>query len=66
MCELAPGFAARLPHADRVTLAHVTVAAGTTLPAHAHPHEQVSTVLADDFERMVGGETRRRTPATRR
>ena len=60
--ELAPGFRARLLHTAQMTVARVDVAAGAVLPEHAHPHEQITTLLAGDFELTVGGETRRLAP----
>ena len=57
--DLAPGFHARLVHAERMTIARVDVDAGSSLPAHAHPHEQVTTLLAGDFELTVAGEVHR-------
>ena len=53
--ELAPGFHAHLLHTDRLTIARVDIDAGATLPEHAHPHEQVTTLLAGEFELVVGG-----------
>lgn len=60
--ELAPGFRARLVHAERMTIARVDVAAGSVLPEHAHPHEQLTTLLEGDFELTVGGAVRRMAP----
>jgi quercetin dioxygenase-like cupin family protein len=62
MRELAPGFRARLVHTDRVTIARVDVAAGSVLPEHAHPHEQVTTLLEGDFELVVDGVAHRLRP----
>jgi quercetin dioxygenase-like cupin family protein len=57
--DLAPGFHARLVHSERMTIARVDVDAGAELPEHAHPHEQVTTLLSGDFELTVGGEVHR-------
>ena len=53
--DLAPGFHARLLHTDRMTLARVDIDAGSALPEHAHPHEQITTLLEGDFELTVDG-----------
>ncbi len=60
--ELAPGFHARLLHTDRVTIARVEIDAGSALPEHAHPHEQVTMLLEGDFELTVGGTPHRLAP----
>ena len=56
--ELAPGYTARLVHTDHLTISHVSVVAGSPLPQHAHPHEQVANIIEGEFEMTVGGETR--------
>lgn len=53
--ELVPGFFARFVHGERATLAFWRVAQGAVLPAHAHPHEQLSTVIEGRFELTVDG-----------
>jgi quercetin dioxygenase-like cupin family protein len=56
--EIIPGFHGRFVHTDQVTIAHFQIDEGATLPGHAHPHEQVTTVLEGQLEMTVGGETR--------
>lgn len=56
--ELAPGYLARLVHTDQLTIAHLRVTAGSILPEHQHPHEQVTNILEGEFEMTVDGETR--------
>jgi len=41
-----------------MTCSYWTIEAGATLPEHAHPHEQVTTVIRGTFEMAVDGETR--------
>ncbi|HMX39988.1 MAG TPA: cupin domain-containing protein [Saprospiraceae bacterium] len=53
--DLAPGYRARLVHADSMTLSYVDVDAGAPLPEHAHVHEQITTLLEGRFEMVVGG-----------
>jgi quercetin dioxygenase-like cupin family protein len=55
--EMMPGFRAKFIHTDRVTIAFWQIAAGTVLPEHSHPHEQIATMLEGQFELTVGGDT---------
>lgn len=57
-----PGFHGKFVHTDALTLAQWRVEAGSSLPAHAHPHEQLTVVLEGVFEMTVDGETRRLEP----
>jgi quercetin dioxygenase-like cupin family protein len=56
--QLAPGYMARIVHAEHLTVSHVRVDAGAPLPQHAHPHEQISILVEGEFEMTVAGETR--------
>ena len=56
--EIVPGFRARFIHGDNVTVAHWDVTAGSALPEHTHPHEQISQVIEGRFELTVDGEMR--------
>lgn len=56
--EIAPGFSARFVHTNGMTLAHVDVQRDARIPSHAHPHEQLTTVLSGELELTVGGEAR--------
>jgi quercetin dioxygenase-like cupin family protein len=56
--EIAPGFSARFVHTRGMTLARVDVRPDARLPSHAHPHEQVTTVLSGELELTVGGEVK--------
>lgn len=57
--EIFPGFSAKIIHSEteNLTLVYVTVKAGTELPAHAHPQEQITNVLTGQLEITVGGNT---------
>jgi quercetin dioxygenase-like cupin family protein len=55
--ELAPGVTARAVHTGNVTVAHVTLRAGATVPEHAHHHEQIVNVIEGEMELTVAGET---------
>ena len=56
--EIAPGFFARFVHTNGLTVARVDVRADARLPAHSHPHEQLTTLLSGELELTVGGEVR--------
>ncbi|MBA4421999.1 MAG: cupin domain-containing protein [Syntrophus sp. (in: bacteria)] len=56
--EMVKGFRARFIHTDQVTTAHWQIAAGSTLPDHSHPHEQVTIIINGRFEMTVDAETR--------
>ena len=56
--ELYPGYFGKVIHTDNMTLVYWRVEAGALLPAHAHPHEQVVSMLEGRFELSIsGGET---------
>ena len=56
--ELYPGYFGKVIHTDNMTLVYWRAEAGACLPAHAHHHEQVVSVLEGRFELSIsGGET---------
>jgi quercetin dioxygenase-like cupin family protein len=55
---MLPGFTARMVHAGAMTISFWEVKAGSSLPDHSHPHEQITTILEGTFTMTVGGETR--------
>ncbi len=60
--EIMPGFHGKFVHTDEVTMASWQVEAGSGLPEHSHPPEQVTMLLEGKFEMTVGGETRTLVP----
>lgn len=44
-------------HTERMTIGEVRLDAGTVVPMHSHPHEQVTYVIEGRFEFTVGKET---------
>ncbi len=60
--DLVPGGKVRFVHSDSMTLAYWTFEAGGQFPEHAHPHEQVSSMIDGEFELTVDGETRVLSP----
>jgi quercetin dioxygenase-like cupin family protein len=62
--EIVPGFRGRYVHTEQMTIGFVDVDAGATLPEHAHPHEQITTVIAGELELTVDGQPRVLSPGT--
>jgi quercetin dioxygenase-like cupin family protein len=62
--EIFPGFKVHFVHSANITLAHWTIKAGSVLPEHSHPHEQVVNMIDGEFELTIAGETRRLGPGT--
>jgi quercetin dioxygenase-like cupin family protein len=54
----ADGVEMRAIHGERMTLAFFTIAQGSGIPEHAHPHEQIGTVLKGKLELTIAGEKR--------
>jgi quercetin dioxygenase-like cupin family protein len=44
-------------HLDGMTVGEVSLDAGTTVPMHSHPHEQITYVIAGRFEFTIGDES---------
>lgn len=62
--EIVPGFRARMVHSQNMTFVFWQVKAGSPLPEHSHPHEQITTVIKGSFEMNVAGETRIMEPGS--
>lgn len=54
--ELLPGYFGRFVHTDRMTLVSWNIRAGSPLPEHSHPHEQIATLLEGEYEMTVDGQ----------
>ena len=52
--EVQPGHRARFVHGDHMTVAHWRIDAGSKIPEHDHPHEQVVNVISGKYE-LIGG-----------
>ena len=59
-----PGYRVRFVHSETMTLAYWDVDAGSPLPEHQHPHEQIATVVEGEYELVVDGEARVLTPGS--
>jgi quercetin dioxygenase-like cupin family protein len=56
--EIVAGYHGKFVHTEGVTVAYWDIDAGAALAEHAHPHEQITSVIAGQFELTVAGETR--------
>ena len=54
--ELAPGVVMRSAYLNNVMVTFVDLAAGAVVPVHAHPHEQMSVMIAGSLLFTVAGE----------
>jgi quercetin dioxygenase-like cupin family protein len=52
----AEGVELRVIHGERMTVAFFTITQGSSVPEHAHPHEQIGTVLKGRMELTIAGE----------
>ncbi len=55
--ELVPGGEVKFVHSENMTLSFWSFKAGTLLPEHAHPHEQILNVMEGTIEFSIEGET---------
>lgn len=52
----ADGVEVRVIHGERMTVAFFTIASGSAVPEHAHPHEQIGTVLKGEMQLSIADE----------
>jgi quercetin dioxygenase-like cupin family protein len=62
--EIAPGIVAKIVTGSTMTVAHVSIAAGSVLPEHAHINEQVVNVIEGELELTVEGVKHSLKPGT--
>ena len=62
--EPVTGFKVRFVHSANMTLGYFDITAGASLPEHAHPHEQVTSVIEGEFELTVDGESKTLGPGS--
>ncbi|MBT3313466.1 MAG: cupin domain-containing protein [Anaerolineae bacterium] len=53
--EIVPGFHGKFAHTENMTASFWRIEAGAELPEHAHPQEQISVVVAGQFEMTLDG-----------
>lgn len=52
-----PGITGKFMHTDHMSYGMLTIASGTPLPEHSHPHEQWTHLLEGELELTIGDET---------
>ncbi len=57
--QMFPGISRRtLNSGDHVTLVEVTIAAGSVVPEHTHPHEQIGYLVSGRVRFVIGEDER--------
>jgi quercetin dioxygenase-like cupin family protein len=59
-----PGWRGKFISSAGMTFVYWDVSAGTVLPGHSHPHEQVAHIFEGEFEFIVDGVTQRLGPGS--
>jgi quercetin dioxygenase-like cupin family protein len=54
--EVVPGFFGKFIHGQSSTVGVWDIKAGSSLPAHQHPHEQITYVLEGELQMKIGDE----------
>lgn len=54
--EIAKGILGKYVHGENMTLGWLKIKAGSELPAHQHPHEQISMMIEGKMDFYVGEE----------
>ena len=55
--SLAPGLTGYYAHGAQMTLGIVEIKAGSNLPVHQHPHEQITYILEGQLNMTIEGES---------
>lgn len=53
---LAAGLTGHYVHGESMTMGMVEIEAGSELPAHQHPHEQITFILEGELDMIIGSE----------
>ena len=64
--EPLPGWKGRFWRSASMSFAHYEIAAGASIHAHHHPHEEVWTVIEGQLEVSIDGRPRWRGPVRSR
>ena len=62
--ELTAGITGQYVHGEKSTFGYVTIEKGSALPAHKHPHEQVTMMIEGKMEMTIGDEIYMLLPGT--
>lgn len=53
--ELVPGITGHYAHGAGMTFGYIEIKAGSDLPEHHHPHEQITYILEGELDMVIGG-----------
>jgi len=56
--KLAPGVEIKVVSGEKMMMVFFYIESGGIIPEHAHPHEQMGTVLEGEVELFINGEKR--------
>ena len=62
--ELLPGLHVRFVHSEKMTIAYWEIKAGSEMPLHSHPHEQITNILEGQLELTLGEDKRSMDPGS--
>ena len=60
--EIVTGFTGRFVHTENMTFVYWDIKAGSLLPGHSHPHEQITTLIEGEFVLSIDGKTKHVKP----
>ena len=52
--QIAEGVEVKAVSGDAMTMVIFYISAGSTIPEHSHPHEQIGTILKGAMEMIIG------------
>lgn len=53
--ELVPGITGYYAHGEKQTLGYVELQAGSSIPEHQHPNEQITFIIEGQLEMIIDG-----------
>lgn len=53
--ELVPGITGHYVHGEKLTFGYVELRAGSVIPEHRHPHEQITYILEGQLDMVIDG-----------
>lgn len=62
--EIIPGYRAKFIHSESMTVAYWEITAGSPMPQHSHPNEQVTSLIEGEFRMTIGNETHHLKPGS--
>ena len=60
--EPIQGFKGKFIHTENLTVVYWKIKAGSQMPEHSHPHEQVTTLIEGEFALSSNGKTKHVKP----